>query len=91
MSFTLRSGLVVGIGLARGDTGTFDGRIGIGSTLEEASRVPGAGDTPNRVFRVTGRPGIGLPPVDIWRHRSDGFRFDTSGRDTIPGAPLPVE
>ena len=51
---------MVGIGLARGHTGTIDGRIGIGSTREEASRVLGAVDTSNRLFRVAGRSGIGF-------------------------------
>ena len=51
---------MVGIGLARGYTGTTDGRIGIGSTREEASRVLGAVDTSDRVFRVAGRSGIGF-------------------------------
>ena len=75
---------MVGIGLARGYTGTIDGRIRIGSTLEEASRVLGAVDTSSRAFRVAGRSGIGFdgaaPPP--------GQPPDPDGRCALPLAMI---
>src|SRR5690606_10445078 len=59
MTFTLRDGLKIGIGLGPCYTGAIDGRIGIGSTLEEAAERLGPINAGDRVFRVEWRPGIG--------------------------------
>lgn len=75
---------MVGIGLARGHTGTIDERIGIGSTLEESSRVPGAVDTSDRVFRVAGRSGIGFDGAEP----PPGQRPDPDGLCTLPLAMI---
>jgi hypothetical protein len=60
MTFTLRDGLVIGMGVGRGYTGTIESRIGIDSTLEEATRALGPLDTGDRVVRIEGRPGVGF-------------------------------
>jgi hypothetical protein len=69
MTFTLRDGLVVGIAVGPGYTGRIEGRIGVGSTLEDAAEAIGPLDTGDRVFRFEGRPGVGIdrtePPAGI--------------------------
>src|SRR4051794_41108674 len=84
MTITLRDGLVVGIAMGPGYTGRIEGRIGVGSTLEDAAEALGPLDTGDRVFRIEGRPGVGIDRTEP----PEGVAADPDGLCTHPRARI---